>query len=200
MKTKEKIFNVAKNLFFKQGIDRTSVKEIAKKADINIAALNYHYKSKENLVDIIFERIIGDFTPSLSSILNAEDSLDNKIKKYISTLNDLLIKYNPHLPFFIMQMMQRNPKKIMQLKFVRQLYNPEIFFNQIKREIEKGIIKPVNPLDFFMTLLSLVGFPFSMQYVLQGEYQWGKKDFIKFIKDREPMIFDILMNQLKKTN
>ena len=200
MKTKEKIFNVAQKLFFQKGIDRTSVKEIAEKADINIAALNYHYKSKENLVDLIFEQIIGDFTPSLSDILNSANPLDNKIKKYISTLNDLLIKYNPHLPFFVMQMMQRNPKKIMHLKFVRQLYNPEIFFDHIKKEIEKGSIKPVNPSDFFMTLLSLVGFPFSMQHVLQGEYQWEEKDFIKFIKNRESMIFDILMNQLKQTN
>ncbi len=99
MKTKEKILVTAQQLFFKNGIDRTSVKHIAEKANINIAALNYHYKSKENLVDIIVEKIIGKFSPSLSQILYSTLPLEKKIKEYIFALNSLLIKYNPHLLF-----------------------------------------------------------------------------------------------------
>ena len=94
--------------------------------------------------------------------------------------------------------MQRNPKKIMQLKFVRQLYNPDQFFMQLKDEANKGLIKPVDPLHFLMTMLSLIGYPYSMQYVLQGYYNWTEEDFIKFIRNREQLILDILMNQLKK--
>lgn len=198
MKTKEKILITAQKLFLKKGIDRTSVKDIAQKANINIAALNYHYKSKENLVDIIVEKIISEFSPSLLNILCEDLPLETKIKNYITSLNNLLIKYNPHLPFFIMSVMQRNPKKIMQMKFVKQLYNPEKFFQQLKKESKEGKIKAVDPLHFFMTLLSLVGYPFSMQYVLEGYYNWTPDDFIRFIHEREPMIFDILMNQLKK--
>ena len=198
MKTKDKILLTAQSLFFRNGIDRTSVKEIAEKADINIAALNYHYKSKENLVDIIFEKIINEFAPTLPYILSSELSIEEKIKKYITNLNDLLIKYNPHLPFFIMSMMQRNPEKIMTLKIVRKLYNPEEFYEQITEEIKKGNINEIDPTHFFMTLLSLIGFPFAMQHILMGNNNWVEKDFIKFIREREEIIYEMTISLIKK--
>ena len=92
MNTKEKIFLTAQKLFFQKGIERTSVKEISEKANINIAALNYHYKSKENLVDIIVEKIVNDFSPSLSQILCSDLHIETKIKDYIFALNNLLPK------------------------------------------------------------------------------------------------------------
>jgi len=198
MKTKDKILLTAQNLFFKNGIDRTSVKEIAEKADINIAALNYHYNSKENLVDIIFEKIISEFAPTLPYILSSDLAIEKKVKDYIKNLNDLLIKYNPHLPFFIMSMMQRNPEKIMKLKILKKLYNPEEFYEQIKEEAKKGNINKIDPTHFFMTLLSLIGFPFAMQHILMGNNNWTEIDFIKFIKDREEFIYEMTIGLIKK--
>ncbi len=93
-----------------------------------------------------------------------------------------------------MSIMQRNPKKIMQLKFVKQLYDPEQFFRQLTEDAKREKINAVDPLHFFMTLLSLVGYPFAMQYVLHGNYHWSEKDFVNFIRERETMIYDILMN------
>ncbi len=197
MNTKERILKIASMLFFQKGIDRTSIKQIADKAGVNIAAVNYHFKSKENLVDLIFERTIMEFSPSLPKILLSDKPLEDKIRDYISTLNDLLLKFNPDLPFFIMNMMQRNPKKILSLKITRQLYHPEEFYEHIKREAEKGNINPVDPQHFFMTLLSLIGFPFSMQHILMGSNNWTEDDFVNFIKMREDMIFNMIMKLLK---
>lgn len=47
--TKKKILEVARVLFADQGFEGTSVREIAKAADVNIASVNYHFTNKENL-------------------------------------------------------------------------------------------------------------------------------------------------------
>lgn len=47
--TKKRILEVARRLFAENGFDGTSVREIAKQSDVNLAAINYHFKSKENL-------------------------------------------------------------------------------------------------------------------------------------------------------
>lgn len=47
--TKKKILEVARELFADQGFEGTSVREIAKAADVNIASVNYHFTNKENL-------------------------------------------------------------------------------------------------------------------------------------------------------
>ena len=47
--TKLKIINSARDLFAAKGFEGASVREIASSAGVNIAALNYHFSSKQNL-------------------------------------------------------------------------------------------------------------------------------------------------------
>jgi AcrR family transcriptional regulator len=47
--TKERIAEAANQLFSKKGYEGTSIRDIAGAAAVNVAAINYHYKNKENL-------------------------------------------------------------------------------------------------------------------------------------------------------
>jgi AcrR family transcriptional regulator len=47
--TKEKILEQARLLFSQHGFKGTSIRLIAERSDVNIAAVNYHFGSKENL-------------------------------------------------------------------------------------------------------------------------------------------------------
>lgn len=47
--TKKKIINQARILFSKHGFKGTSIRQIADESDVNIAAINYHFGSKEAL-------------------------------------------------------------------------------------------------------------------------------------------------------
>lgn len=49
LETREKIMKAARLLFADRGYEGTSVREIAKTAEVNIASLNYYFSSKENL-------------------------------------------------------------------------------------------------------------------------------------------------------
>ena len=53
--TKKKIMEVARILFANQGFEGTSVREIAKAADVNVASVNYHFSNKENLFNEILQ-------------------------------------------------------------------------------------------------------------------------------------------------
>lgn len=47
--TKHKILGVARVLFAHQGFAGTSIRSIASAAEVNVASVNYHFSSKENL-------------------------------------------------------------------------------------------------------------------------------------------------------
>ncbi len=53
--TKQKIIDASNELFAEQGYGGTSVRDIASKADVNLAAINYHFKNKENLYWQVFD-------------------------------------------------------------------------------------------------------------------------------------------------
>lgn len=49
LETKQKILETARVLFADHGYEGTSIREIAKAAEVNVASVNYYFNSKENL-------------------------------------------------------------------------------------------------------------------------------------------------------
>jgi AcrR family transcriptional regulator len=56
---KERIQQVAMELFTEQGYDKTSLREIAERLEVSKAALYYHFQSKEEILRSITEALVG---------------------------------------------------------------------------------------------------------------------------------------------
>jgi AcrR family transcriptional regulator len=56
--TREKIQQVAVELFAEHGYEKTSLREIAERLDVTKAALYYHFKTKEDIVVSLFDDFI----------------------------------------------------------------------------------------------------------------------------------------------
>ena len=54
--TKTKILDAAEKLFGNKGFDATSLRDITAGADVNLAAVNYHFQTKESLIDAVIAR------------------------------------------------------------------------------------------------------------------------------------------------
>jgi AcrR family transcriptional regulator len=57
--TRDRILDTAERLFATQGIDATSLRHITAEAGVNLAAVHYHFGSKEALVRAVFGRRLG---------------------------------------------------------------------------------------------------------------------------------------------
>src|SRR5512134_3133369 len=57
--TKERILDAAEALFMVQGFTATSLRMITTRAGVNLAAVNYHFGSKDELVRAVFTRRLG---------------------------------------------------------------------------------------------------------------------------------------------
>ena len=56
LSTKDRILHAAEELFAQQGFASTSLRQVTSRADVNIAAVNYHFGSKDNLVNEVADR------------------------------------------------------------------------------------------------------------------------------------------------
>lgn len=56
--TKDRLLDVAERLFATQGIEATSLRQITAEAEVNLAAVNYHFQSKDELVRTVYMRRI----------------------------------------------------------------------------------------------------------------------------------------------
>ena len=58
--TRQRILDAAEKLFARQGFESTSLRSVIANAEVNLAAVHYHFRSKEGLVRAVIER---RFTP-----------------------------------------------------------------------------------------------------------------------------------------
>src|SRR5438094_10489788 len=85
--TRMRILDVAEELFGEEGIERVSIRDITDKAKVNLAAINYHFGSKEDLVVAVFERRV---VPVNEAGLAALDLVEKSAGKRIPKLEAIL--------------------------------------------------------------------------------------------------------------
>ena len=74
--TKERILDAAETLFAQYGFGGTSLRQVTSQADVNIAAVNYHFGSKENLVNEVFRRRMDEMSGQRLARLRAAIEAD----------------------------------------------------------------------------------------------------------------------------
>lgn len=69
--TKTRILDAAEKLFGEKGFDATSLRDITKEADVNLAAVNYHFQSKESLIEATILRVASPVNEQRLAMLEA---------------------------------------------------------------------------------------------------------------------------------
>ena len=89
--TKERILDAAEALFAEHGFEATSLRMITASACVNLAAVNYHFHSKDDLIRAVFVRRIGPVNQKRLELLraqlevagNAQPSLEGVIRAFV---------------------------------------------------------------------------------------------------------------------
>lgn len=85
--TRQRLLEAAEELFSDQGFDRVSVRDITDRAKANVAAVNYHFGSREGLVEQVMARYID---PINEERLARLDVMEKKAGKAAVPLEEVL--------------------------------------------------------------------------------------------------------------
>lgn len=186
--TEEKIKAAARVVFHKKGYGATRTRDIAEEAGINLALLNYYFRSKEKLFEIImFETIFG-FMQNMAMVLNDDkSSLEKKVELITSNYIDLITK-EPNIPIFMLSEIRNHPDNLLEKLPIKQLIMNSAFFRQHQEAVTKGKVTEPNPLHFLMNLLGLIIFPFIGKPLLQGLGGLNDKQFNELMQQRKKLI------------
>src|SRR5436853_6394389 len=86
--TKQKILDTAEHLFGSQGYDATSLRQIITEAGVNLAAVHYHFGSKEELLDAVVMRKAGPVNDArLAALVRVEQAAGNGVPQVEDVLD-----------------------------------------------------------------------------------------------------------------
>lgn len=186
--TEEKIKQAAKIIFHQKGYAATRTRDIAQEAGINLALLNYYFRSKEKLFDIIILESLHEFRQLMMEVLNDEKtSLENKIETMVGNYIDLLIE-QPDIPVFILSELRNDPQALMAKMNPKEPFMKSVFVKQFQQAVKAGKIMPINPLHYLMNLIGMIVFPFAGSPILKVVGGMKQDDFNALMQQRKVLI------------
>ncbi|MCB0632467.1 MAG: TetR/AcrR family transcriptional regulator [Saprospiraceae bacterium] len=195
--TKEKIKLAAKEIFIQKGFAGARMEDISKASGINKALLHYHFTSKENLFEQIFDEAFFEIMPRLHAVLLTEgevmDKIDAFVDEYIAT-----IRQNPHIPLFVIHELSQAPDRFLQkIKSHPGLPNVASLIMEVMTAMEEGKIRSYPPLHLVMNVLSMCVFPFVARPIIRTVMQVDDHNWDAIIDDRAAMIKQFIRTALK---
>lgn len=191
----EKIKTAAIKVFLEKGFDATTIRDIAKEADLNCALMNYYFRSKEKLFRSILEEMTQLFFKGIIEIFNQPISLRNKLNKLID--HDFeMFKKNPKLANFVLNELQRNPERFLETLPISKIINQSFFEKQVSDAIQSGEIRNISAIHIMLLLKSNIQFIFQSR--IMTTQIWGMKDedFDRFAEKHKEIIKEMIDSYL----
>lgn len=183
LSTEEKIMQAARKVFTNKGYAATRTRDIAEESGINLALLNYYFRSKEKLFELVMIEKMKNFFGFLQPILYDETtSLEVKLETISGNYLELLMG-NADLPFFILGEAKNNPGVILKLMKKKDLIKNSVFIKQVKEKKPKQ-----DPYQFLLSFLGMCIFPFIMKPVFQKLTETSDKEFEQMMTERKKLI------------
>jgi AcrR family transcriptional regulator len=93
--TRESLLDAAETLFSAHGIEAASLRQITQHAGANLAAVNYHFGSKDGLVRAVFSRRLRPLTDERIRLLDgcdleAEDAVEQVLTAFLTPILRIL--------------------------------------------------------------------------------------------------------------
>jgi len=155
-KTRQSLLEAARDVFAKKGFDGARVDEIASKAGVNKALINYHFGSKRSLFQAVVEAFSKSILTRLEVAILDEDPAVTQLRKFIHTLGAITAD-NPELPRLILfevsggKRLDKGPPHILEVMGVMQ--------GILEKGAAEGTLRVLNPqFAYFHIISSLIFF------------------------------------------
>jgi AcrR family transcriptional regulator len=185
--TEEKIKEAARKLFTQKGFAATRTRDIAEESGINLALLNYYFRSKQKLFDLVMMENFQQFVRGISVNLKDETmTMEDRITTIVAAYIDMLTTY-PDLPMFVLNEIRGNPSKIA-AKFNEEVAPMRrMFFQQLMASNKEGKTA-LEPFHFVANLVGLSIFPFLGKPLLQRVIGVTDEQFDEYMQERKKLV------------
>jgi AcrR family transcriptional regulator len=185
--TEEKIKKAAGMLFNQKGYSATRTRDIAAEAGITLALLNYYFRNKEKLFEVIMLENVQKFMHGVVPVFNDEKaSLEEKLELLVSRYIETCIEH-PDILFFVLSEIRNSPEAMLKKMDPEKTMMNSHFMKQVKESIMSGKMT-IHPMHFIANLMGLTVFPFLAVPILKKVGKLSAEDFNALMQQRKKMI------------
>ncbi len=188
------IKSTAKEIFFQKGRLKATTQEIADEAGVNRALIHYYFRSREQLLQTVFDDAVRETRGKISAIFSSDLPFKKKISQYLDVFIDRNIRY-PYMQNFIISEINQDPTKEDEYLSNKRVSLSKTIFPQLKEEIKNGNVAPIKPEHFLANLMSMCSYPLVAKPILQRMFGFDEDGYKTFLRERKKVIYKTLFNE-----
>ncbi|ALM48960.1 TetR family transcriptional regulator [Flavobacterium psychrophilum] len=189
--TEKLIKDTAKQLFFGEGKFNATTQEIADAAGVNRTLINYYFRSRDKLFQIVFDDAQIKEQELTEQIVFSDLPFKEKISRHLDIFLEQAKQY-PYLEIYMVTQMNQGCIWKDQEKMSLLL---DKFYLEIALEMERGTIDRMRPEQFVLNFISLLSFPTSMRPLLQETMGLSTELYDTLLEERKEIILRTLFKQ-----
>jgi len=154
---KEHIINAAMELFAEKGFEGTSIRDLASKADVNVAMVNYYFGSKDKLFEAMVEYKASYMRDRLEEIAADKTKSDiEKMDAVIETYVNRILSQHHYHRIIHQELMLKQREDVHNHIINLFSKNTVIIKSIIEHGIRKKVFRKVDPELTFASILGTI--------------------------------------------
>lgn len=184
--TYELIVNTAKQLFFKEGKFNATTQEIADAAGVNRTLINYYFRSRNTLFDLILKEAKEEEDKKQEMIILSDLPVREKLEQFMDYFFETAKEY-PYMEIYIVTQMNQADRCIFkESEHVKRMLDK--FYVELELEMESGRIEKMEPIQFILNFISMLSFPICMRPLIQEGMELSHAEYEQILADRKDVI------------
>jgi len=112
LSTKEKIIKVTMEIIASEGFHNVTIRKIANRAGVNLAAVNYHYGSKDTVINEALKTVTNQLINAFLWLKDEEMEPIERLRHFVKEYSDVLFKYPDIIKIIIDQNIHNYPTRV----------------------------------------------------------------------------------------
>ena len=193
--TENHIKQTAKTIFFTEGNLHATTQEIADKAGVNRALINYYFRSRNQLFELVMHEALASMFEKIYFLLSAKLPFREKLEQFISNIVDETAEF-PYLESFVIAEINRGagPTASMFPEHVRAAMFGS-FSQEVRDEVKKGTIAPVTPEHFIVNMMSMTTYPMLAKPIVKMIFTLDEEGYAQFLQEQKQQIANLIFRQ-----
>ena len=195
LSTEEKIKAAAKQVFISKGFSGCTSRELAKASGMNVALVNYYFRSKNKLFQLIFQTVMDEFFESMVSVFSSDLSIKDKLKILIEREYDFLSKY-PEIPRFIINELSRKNNDVLAVTHILpKIYNTGVITQALEAQ-KKGEMRKVDMVGITLLVISNCQYPFMAKPLIKNLHNLSDEQYQQHLELHKGMVSEMIIGYL----
>ena len=152
--TREALLAVGTELFAEHGYDGVPVADIARRAGVNKAMINYHFGGKRQLYLAIVSATFTEIVASVERLAESPRPAPDLLREVIAVVSDAVTRHHPHFCTMMLREVLASGAHLEPVLVAQPARMLAAVQRIVARGVREGNFRPVDPV---LTHLSLVG-------------------------------------------